>query len=179
MFDSLSGKQRLILGLFLLFLVDLIWVGSSELTEVSGYGAIVYTLHFQTVNYDKPFFTTYSRRPCVVSLSGFLFKLSWRQRCHWPKQTSAPDTENSQNLSDPVYIGPISSSLTQSLPSTKNVASRKAVRFSDHTEIRVMADTHAEEANLARLSYSDFLKDRQRRLDVTGSSPYPPSANWL
>ncbi|KAF6033748.1 SLC35F5 [Bugula neritina] len=164
MFDSLSGKQRLILGLFLLFLVDLIWVGSSELTEYI----------FKTVNYDKPFFTTYFKTAMfVVYLSGFLFKLSWRQRCHWPKQTSAPDTENSQNLSDPVYIGPISSSLTQSLPSTKNVASRKAVRFSDHTEIRVMADTHAEEANLARLSYSDFLKRQAEEARRNRKFPVP------
>jgi len=31
---GLTGKQRLILGLVVLFLVDIIWVGSAELTEV-------------------------------------------------------------------------------------------------------------------------------------------------
>lgn len=32
--EALSSKQRLILGLLMLLIVDLIWVGSSELTEV-------------------------------------------------------------------------------------------------------------------------------------------------
>ena len=35
MLERWSSRQRLILGLVMLFVVDLIWVGSSELTEVS------------------------------------------------------------------------------------------------------------------------------------------------
>ena len=35
MLERWSSRQRLFLGLAMLFVVDLIWVGSSELTEVS------------------------------------------------------------------------------------------------------------------------------------------------
>lgn len=34
MFERLVGKKRLLIGLLLLLVVDLIWVGSAELTEV-------------------------------------------------------------------------------------------------------------------------------------------------
>lgn len=46
---GLSKVKRLILGICVLLVVDLIWVASSELTEYI----------FKDAHFDKPFFTTY------------------------------------------------------------------------------------------------------------------------
>ena len=40
---------------------------------------------------------------------------------------------------------------------------RKAVRFNDHTEVRVMASADAEDANLARLSYNEYMRAQAER----------------
>lgn len=68
----LSRSYKLILGIAILLLVDLIWVSSSELTKVSAFCAIwksfdaiiFFTFNFlqflyQNENFDKPFFCTY------------------------------------------------------------------------------------------------------------------------
>ena len=47
--DPLSRPQRLLAGILVLLLVDVIWVASSEFTKYI----------FDELDFDKPFFTTY------------------------------------------------------------------------------------------------------------------------
>ncbi|TRY61755.1 hypothetical protein TCAL_09140 [Tigriopus californicus] len=70
--ETLTRPQRLIAGVFLLLVVDVIWVLSSEFT-----GYIFHDLH-----YDKPFFSTYFKTSLfMVYLTGFLFHGTWRNQC--------------------------------------------------------------------------------------------------
>jgi len=70
--EPLNRTQRLFAGVLLLLLVDVIWVGSSELT--------VYI--FDDLKYDKPFFSTYVKTTLFTSyLCGFAIYAPWRDEC--------------------------------------------------------------------------------------------------
>ena len=61
--DVLTRSQRLVLGLGILLIVDLIWVASAEFTEYI----------FHDLHYDKPFFSTYFKTSLFcIYLTGFL-----------------------------------------------------------------------------------------------------------
>lgn len=64
--------QRLALGIFVLLLVDIIWVASSELSEYI----------FNDAGFDKPFFSTYLKTSMFsLYLLGFVFWSPWRHQC--------------------------------------------------------------------------------------------------
>lgn len=98
----LTKSQRLLLGLLVLLLVDVIWVLSSELTEVWYLAfylvsvlkkstilkilliANVFHLQyiFHNTKFDKPFFTTYFKTSMfMIYLFGFGVSKSWRYQC--------------------------------------------------------------------------------------------------
>ena len=85
-------------GVVLLLLVDIIWVGSSELTDVRLFhcwnefpaDAVtqyhVYFVAFQYIfhrkGFKKPFFTTYFKTSSfMVYLAGFIFYTPWKKQC--------------------------------------------------------------------------------------------------
>ena len=66
--------HRVVIGVLILLLVDIIWVASSELTEFI----------FKTQHYSKPFFSTYLKTSLfMLYLPGFLFYAPWREQCQW------------------------------------------------------------------------------------------------
>jgi solute carrier family 35 protein F5 len=97
----LSRGQRLTLGIVVLILVEVIWVASSELTEVllvlfkllllSNLNMIKFQLkellcYFQYIfheeKFDKPFFSTYVKTSMfLIFLLGFLCWTPWHERC--------------------------------------------------------------------------------------------------
>lgn len=70
--EKSKRKKRFLLGLFILLIVDVLWVASAELTEYI----------FKHKNFDKPFFTTYSKTILFMSyFAGFLFYKPWQFQC--------------------------------------------------------------------------------------------------
>ena len=70
--DPLSRPQRLIAGILVLLLVDVIWVASSEFTKYI----------FTDLDFDKPYFTTYFKTSLFMTyLVGFLLYKPWRDQC--------------------------------------------------------------------------------------------------
>ncbi|XP_076089175.1 solute carrier family 35 member F5-like [Mytilus galloprovincialis] len=168
----LTKVQRLVLGIIVLLVVDLIWVGSSELTEYL----------FKEEDFNKPFFTTYAKTSMfMIYLFGFLFWEPWRRQCRnggnlpnlisqlqddniEEERPSSPDSNHT--LSDPVYVpvrrGEDKTSGTES--DDCSLSSGKSVRFNKVSEVRHLSETYAEDANLARLSYSASLLAEEAKL---------------
>ena len=70
--DPGSRPQRIALGIFVLLIVDIIWVASSEFTEYI----------FNDLHYEKPFFTTYFKTTLFsIYLMGFAVYRPWRNQC--------------------------------------------------------------------------------------------------
>lgn len=70
--EGVRRKRRLIWGVIVLLIVDVIWVGSAELTDFI----------FKSEGFNKPFFTTYVKTSSfMVYLTGFLFYEPWRIHC--------------------------------------------------------------------------------------------------
>ncbi|CAH3177198.1 unnamed protein product, partial [Porites lobata] len=70
--ESVRRRRRLLLGVVVLLLVDVLWVGSSELTDFI----------FKYEGFDKPFFTTFFKTSSfMIYLTGFLFYEPWRLQC--------------------------------------------------------------------------------------------------
>ncbi|XP_042235907.1 uncharacterized protein LOC121875417 isoform X2 [Homarus americanus] len=64
--------RRLALGIFVLLVVDVIWVASSELSEYI----------FNDTGFNKPFFSTYLKTSMFsLYLLGFIFWSPWRHQC--------------------------------------------------------------------------------------------------
>lgn len=159
MSGMLTKSQRLLLGLFVLLVVDVIWVASSELTK------------FIYINeaYKKPFFSTYVKTSMfTLYLFGLLFWPPWREQCNKPAAYMYIDpnleeenfyTEANTSLSDPTYVP-----IKFPEPSDRNSgtesddSSVRSVRFSKLAEVRHMSETDATEALLARLSYQASVR---------------------
>jgi len=122
----------------------------------------------------------------ILYLSGFLFRRTWRQQCRWPKVHRIVDG-SPQYLSEPVYV-PINNddgyssidssdneqTTSRSIAGASHVGMpRKAVRFRDHTEVRVMTADDADEANLARLSYNEYMRKLEERARLKKKFPVP------
>ncbi|KAM9486002.1 solute carrier family 35 member F5-like [Clarias gariepinus] len=155
-----AQKRRLVLGVIVLLLVDIIWVASSELT--------VYV--FVQQQYSKPFFSTFVKTSMfIVYLLGFLFWKPWRQQCATRQQRGisisdadppviAVGTENNYNnsLSEPLYV-PVK---FQDVPDnslsreSKTPARKQRVRFSNVMEVRELPHSQALEAKLSRMSHA-------------------------
>ncbi|XP_042221076.1 solute carrier family 35 member F5-like isoform X1 [Homarus americanus] len=68
----MGRERRLALGIFVLLVVDVIWVASSELSEYI----------FNDTGFNKPFFSTYLKTSMFsLYLLGFIFWSPWRHQC--------------------------------------------------------------------------------------------------
>ncbi|XP_067001270.1 solute carrier family 35 member F5 [Anabrus simplex] len=155
----LNKSQRLLLGLFVLLVVDIIWVSSSELTK--------YIYHNE--EFEKPFFSTYVKTSMfTLYLLGLCFWPPWRDQCNKPATYMYIDpngedenfyTEANTSLSDPTFV-PIKFPETgdRSSGTESDDSSVRSVRFSKLAEVRHMSETDATEALIARLSYQASLR---------------------
>ncbi|PSN47358.1 Solute carrier family 35 member F5 [Blattella germanica] len=135
-----NKSQRLLLGLFVLLLVDIIWVSSSELTKYI----------YQNEHFEKPFFSTYVKTSMfTLYLLGFCFWSPWRDQCSKP----------TAYMSDPTFV-PIKfpDPSDRSSGTESDDSSVKSVRFSKLAEVRHMSESDATEALLARLSYQASIR---------------------
>ncbi|KAK6624523.1 hypothetical protein RUM44_011382 [Polyplax serrata] len=152
----LTKTQRLILGIVVLLLVDIIWVSSSEITQYI----------YENEKFDKPFFTSYFKTSLFsLYLLGLCFWPPWRDQCSNPPAYMYLDPSNEEenyyiqentSLSDPQFV-PIKSS-DRSSSTESDDSSIHAVRFSKMAEVRHMSDANATEALLARLSYQASVR---------------------
>nr|CAD7267564.1 unnamed protein product [Timema shepardi] len=155
----LNKSQRLLLGLFVLLLVDVIWVSSSELTKYI----------YRNTNFEKPFFSTYVKTSMfTLYLLGLCFWPPWRDQCNKPATYMYIDpnvedenfyTEANTSLSDPTFVPiKVPETADKSSGTESDDSSVRSVRFSKLAEVRHMSDTDATEALLARLSYQASLR---------------------
>lgn len=157
--NGLTKKQRFVLGIFVLLIVDIIWVASSELTKSL----------FKDEDYHKPFFSTYAKTAMfMLYLTGFLFWKPWRQQCrnkHIPIDGTSDGLENEGLLSEPIYV-PLKYDDKSSSNSSINeiTESSRSVRFNNLMEVRQLSDSHAEEALIARMSYTAAIRAEELRL---------------
>lgn len=156
------GKaQRLAVGLLTLLLVDVIWVGSAELTEYI----------FKHQKFNKPFFSTYMKCSLfMLYLPGFLVYKPWREACRaglvarrqgrengysrvtgdseGEDQEEVADTEEEgeqevlrRSLSEPTFL-PLHGDKTSGTDSEQE-QERRRVRFSRVAEVREMSASDA------------------------------------
>lgn len=157
----LSRTQRLILGLFVLLLVDIVWVSSSELTKFI----------YNNEAYEKPFFTTYVKTSMfTLYLLGFCFWPPWRDYCNKPTNYMFIDpnqedenfySDSITSLSNPTYVPvktPDQEHIDRSSGTESDDSSIRSVRFHKLAEVRHMSEAEAAEALLARLSYQASLR---------------------
>ncbi|XP_062861871.1 solute carrier family 35 member F5-like [Trichomycterus rosablanca] len=168
-----TQKRRLVLGIIILLLVDIIWVASSELT------AYVF-VHQQ---YSKPFFSTFVKTSMfMLYLLGFLFWKPWRQQCAAQQKpgtfvfnadlyVNGRSSEDGFNdpLSEPLYVpvkfqdAPDSSAIRE----TKTLARKQRVRFSNMMEIRELPQSQALEAKLSRMSHATTSLRMMEKLSIS------------
>ena len=180
--------RRLAIGLLTLLLVDVIWVGSSELTEFI----------FKYQKFNKPFFSTYLKTSLfMLYLPGFLVYRPWREQCRaGPARRRAgegaagytrvaPDSDTGEegeeqgeadteeegeggatvrrSLSEPTFLplqggGAAGDKASGTDSEQEQNFLQRKVRFSRVAEVREMASRDALQANLARLSYAASLR---------------------
>ncbi|XP_068102440.1 solute carrier family 35 member F5 isoform X2 [Hyperolius riggenbachi] len=134
-------RRRLLLGILLLLLVDVIWVASSELTSYI----------FQEFN--KPFFSTFAKTSMfILYLLGFAVWQPWRQQCS--NNLCGKRTKMSEPLYVPVkfhdlQIEKISGSKSANYEKT---VKKSRVRFSNLMEVRQLPSSQALEAKLSRMA---------------------------
>lgn len=175
--SSSLPRRRLVLGILLLLLVDVIWVASSELTSYI----------FQEFN--KPFFSTFAKTSMfVLYLLGFVVWRPWRQQCskrlrgrrstlfadaegYFP--ACAVDSSVNHTLSEPLYV-PVKfhdlqneKTLTSSNPNNEKSVKKPRVRFSNLMEVRQLPATQAVEAKLSRMSHPP-VRDSELGLRTSG-----------
>ncbi|OCT63213.1 solute carrier family 35 member F5 isoform X2 [Xenopus laevis] len=159
--SSIYQRRRLVLGIIILLLVDVIWVASSELTSYI----------FQ--EYNKPFFSTFAKTSMfVLYLLGFIVWRPWRQQCskcfHDRNSTFFADAEGyfpacttdhslAHSLSEPLYVPVKFHDLHNEKVGTAGGAPEKSVkvprvRFSNLMEVRQLPSSQAVEAKLSRMA---------------------------
>nr|XP_045593305.1 solute carrier family 35 member F5-like isoform X1 [Procambarus clarkii] len=157
--------RRLALGIFVLLLVDVIWVASSELSEYI----------FHDTGFDKPFFSTYLKTSMFsLYLLGFIFWSPWRHQCIHNnhdesiyQEVDVTEEEDSslsgeRRLSEPSYVPlKLQDSQEKSSDGESDDSSVKSVRFSKLTEVRQMSESEAVDAMMSRLSFSASVRAEQ------------------
>lgn len=163
----LSSKlQKLLLGIAILILVDILWVSSSELTKYL----------YKDEQYDKPFFCTYFKT------SMFTFYLlvigliaPWKETCGRSGNYSTMDQSiedenyysNHNSLSDPSFIpirnAPPTKEGTPVSGTESDDSSIRSVRFSKMAEVREMSAHEATDALMSRLSYTASIRIRRQK----------------
>ncbi|KAL3832293.1 hypothetical protein ACJMK2_023948 [Sinanodonta woodiana] len=166
--STLSKTRRLVLGILVLIIVDIIWVASSELTQYL----------YNENKFEKAFFATYAKISMfTLYLSGFLVWKSWRDQCTKngkaiimsPCQQSETDIEQEKFMGDPIYV-PLKyedKSSDTECEETLNIQEKnrvRAVRFNNLSEVRQLSDEHAEDAVIARLSFAASLRAEEARI---------------
>lgn len=156
----LSKTQKLILGIIVLILVDVIWVTSNKVTQFL----------YENEKYDKPFFCTYFKTSMfTIYLIVIGLITPWKEACEQQGNYSAIDqaTEDENyyatqgSLSDPTYV-PIRTPGTLSGTESDDSGIR-IVRFNKMAEVREMSAHEATEALMSRLSYAASLRIRRQR----------------
>jgi len=172
-------RSKFCCGLFLLLLVDVIWVASSEASRYL----------FVNINYNKPYMSTYIKT-CMFSiyLVGFIFYPPWRRKCircvcdDYPGQyqlvgetdtdTDGDNEENYQirnSMSEPFYLPakiPSDTSDAENV-SNKNEAendvvvedpkqSSTKVKFNDVMEVCQLEDS--KEMHIARMNFGAAVR---------------------
>lgn len=160
------SSRRLFFGIIILFVVNILWVGSSELTEYL----------FVNEQFRRPYFSTYSKT-CMftIYLIGFVFYRPWKDQCLNPS-LNEQETEFTvpPELGEPSYerlpsdcdsgrssasseneIGASSSSW--STPPNSN----RRIRFQPVLEVRELPAAEAHDAKLSRLPYESWLRMQQ------------------
>ncbi|KAK0178197.1 hypothetical protein PV328_002171 [Microctonus aethiopoides] len=161
----MNKSQRLVLGLLILLLIDIIWVSSTELTK--------YVYRETTFN-KKPFFSTYVKISMfTLYMLGLCFWPPWRDQYNKPANYmfidpdaqddnfySEPAVTIDASLSDPTFVPikkPDNCDRSQSGTESDDSCMR-AVRFSKMAEVRHMSENDATEALLARLGYQASIR---------------------
>ncbi|SPP75680.1 solute carrier family 35 member F5 [Drosophila guanche] len=167
----LGRTQKLILGITILVLVDIVWVSSSELTKFL----------YKEAKFDKPFFCTYfktSMFSIYLLVIGIL--APWKESCERQNGTYAMMEQNAEDenyytnqagLGDPTYVPIRSAHLASTANASGNTlsgtesddSSVRSVRFSKMAEVREMSAHEATDALLARLSYAASLRIRRQK----------------
>ncbi|XP_042856729.1 solute carrier family 35 member F5-like isoform X2 [Penaeus japonicus] len=168
--SNMGRGQRMALGIFVLLLVDVIWVASSELSEYI----------FNDAGFDKPFFSTYLKTSMfTLYLLGFVFWSPWRHQCIHSNQDESMyqvvdigdseelATPEERRLSEPKYVPlKLQDQQEKSSDGESDDSSVKSVRFSKLTEVRQMSESEAVEAMMSRLSFSASLRAEQLALQA-------------
>ncbi|XP_073419940.1 solute carrier family 35 member F5 isoform X6 [Dendrobates tinctorius] len=172
--SSSLPRRRLVLGILVLLLVDVIWVASSELTSYI----------FQEFN--KPFFSTFAKTSMfVLYLLGFVIWRPWRYQCAKRlrgKHTNLfADAENyfpacaadgavNHTLSDPLYV-PVKFHDLQNekilAVNDDKSAKKPRVRFSNLMEVRQLPSSQALEAKLSRMLHPP-VRDSEAAMRTSG-----------
>lgn len=154
----------MVLGVFLLLVVDVIWVGSSELTKFL----------YENESFDKPFFCTYFKTSMFTFYLVVLGLIApWKESCG--QNTNNNYTLMDQNLEDDSFFAstnglsdstfvPIKTHSTETISGTESdESSIRSVRFSKLAEVREMSPHEAGEALMSRLSYSASIRVRRQK----------------
>ncbi|XP_073953536.1 solute carrier family 35 member F5 [Choristoneura fumiferana] len=152
------SKKKFIFGLFILLLVDVLWVVSSELTK--------YIYIEQKI--DRPFLVTYVRSSLLfVYLVVLCFSPPTRDPCRpadytqllEPTAETDEDTFFTESNNSLVSIGDSTFVPVRAGETTdSDDAAPRAVRFNKVAEVRVMSAAQAGEALLARLSWAASVR---------------------
>ncbi|XP_045501578.1 solute carrier family 35 member F5 [Colias croceus] len=149
------SRRKYAFGIFILFLVAILWVVSSELTKY------IYT----EKKLERPFLVTYIRSSLLfIYLLVLCFTPPTKDPCQpadytqLVEPTTETDDENYYNeatnsLGDSTFVPVRPGETTDS-----DDATPRAVRFNKVAEVRVMSAAMAGEALLARLSWSASIR---------------------
>ncbi|XP_026320532.1 solute carrier family 35 member F5 isoform X2 [Hyposmocoma kahamanoa] len=148
------SRRKFAFGVFLLLLVVVLWVLSSELTK-----------YIYKEKLDRPFLVTYVRSSLLfVYLLVLCFSPPTRDPCRPADYTQLLEptaetddenyfTESGNSLSDSTFVPVRTGETTDS-----DDAAPRAVRFNKVAEVRVMSAAQAGEALLARLSWAASVR---------------------
>ncbi|XP_019771993.1 solute carrier family 35 member F5 isoform X3 [Dendroctonus ponderosae] len=158
----LTKSQRIVFGLVVLILVDMISVSLSKLTKQI----------YNEETLEKPFFCTYVKASMFTCyLLGFLCWHPWRDAfCARPNNYDFLDSEPEEDHADEAVSGKLSTpifvpvklaerdSLDKSSGTESDDSSLRYVRFSKVAEVRHLSEVEAADALLARLSYQASMR---------------------
>uniref|UniRef100_A0A4W3HQ61 Solute carrier family 35 member F5 n=1 Tax=Callorhinchus milii TaxID=7868 RepID=A0A4W3HQ61_CALMI len=155
--SSFPQRRRMVLGIIILLIVDIIWVASSEFTS------------YIFEEYDKPFFSTFAKTSMfLLYLLGFLVWRPWRQQCTYGRHVALVSISLDEPLYIPVKFHDSPNEKANSVHSDHDMAPKKTrVRFSNIMEVRQLPAHHALEAKLSRMSYP-AAKDHEAVLKSVG-----------
>lgn len=191
--EKQNKLRNFILGVIILLIVDLLWVGSAEASEYI----------FKKIKYDKPFFTTYFKTSFfIVYLFGFIFVRSWHFQCkqcihgrnakklleevdrvsqtpcisrHFPGGSSGYSGETSRASTPVGYITPpqyenMTDDDDVSVNTTEDGDDRK-VSFSKVREVRSLAQKHLDAQVLSRMSHNSVEELKNVLLNLSDKIP--------